>query len=300
MLLKSDGRASQKLVQFSQADSILLEQFNKFRIADENIRVQAVEVDSQFTRKTYYVAVPPGFSKTQLHAELHRTFYPMDVDMPAEVTFPDEDFRIHLLYDQTIFRSIYLETDSDLTLSRNFASIIIAYDEVPPEDELEAIEQMGEPIALALIVDNPLKANELRSDLAPFFSEAIFWLQDENGNSIPGPNSARESARFTRLQESVPEARVLSFISAEELASKIQNKGKIRLVDVSDALMLNPADGSNIFRQELKKLMQQSQNLQHPVAVVMGSEESVNWLQQELPELKKSGLRIIKPPTMNY
>lgn len=300
LLLKDDGSAPKQLHQFSQADSLLEQEFDQFRISEDQIRVRSVEVDSQFTRKTYEVAVPPGFSKTQLHAELHDNFHPMDVRLPAEIHFPDEDFEIHLMYNGTIFRTVRLETDPDLTLNRNFASIVFAYDEVPPQAELEAIEELGEPISIAIIVENPLQANELQDDLAPAYSDVVFWLQDENGNSIPGPNSARESSKFNQLLESVPEAQVLSFTSASNLDSDLRQHGQIKLIDASEALMLDPSAGQNVFRQELQKLAQQAQNFRQPIAVIMGSDESIEWLNQELPELKKSGLRIIKPPNINY
>ena len=295
--------ASQVLTSFAKADSLIYNDLHKFNIQDEQIRVQTVTVDSNLIRKRYKINVAPGFSKTQLHNELNQTFYNYRVKTPADIIFPHKDFRIHLMYEQTVFRSITLTTDPELTLNRNFGSILIAFEEVPSGEALNQVISFGEPISIALIVKNPMEANELKSQLDERYPYVLFWLQDDSGNNIPGSASSRMLPKLQHLQDAVPSASVLSFKSLQNDVAKeyrqIFSKTNLQYIDASNAILLDSNLGRPAFMQELNKFAQQAGNFEQPVAIVMGNNESLQWLKNKLNDLKKSGLEIV-PPKRQY
>lgn len=300
ILAVADGSDSRRLTSFARADSLLQNDFQKFNISSDQITIRTIQVDSTFSRKNYRVSVPPGFSKTQLHAELHQTFYPLDVESPAEVHFPNRDLRIQLLYRDTVFRTIFVTTDPDLQLNRNFGSIIIAFRGIPPEEHLEQIISLGEPISIALIVENPMEANELKAELEDRYPEVVFWLQDENGNNLFSMESGRVLPRIRHLQEAVPGARVISFTPPSELSNRIVSDTNLQFIDASRYVLVDAALGKPAFMQELNRFRDQTQNYEHTVAVIMGSSQSISWLSEALADFKKSGLRITTPQTEVY
>lgn len=300
ILIETESANSRRLNSFARADSLLQSNLGKFNISSDQVRVQTIQVDSTFSRKNYRIAVPPGFSKTQLHAELHKTFHPLEVESPAEVLFPNKDFRIHLLYRNTVFRSIFLTTDPELQLDRSFGSIVIAFRNIPSDKRIEQIISLGEPVSIALIVENPLEANELKTTLEDQYSEIIFWLQDENGNNITAMEPSRALPKLRNLQEAVSGARVLSFTAPEELSNRILSDLNLQFIDASQSVLLDANLGRPAFIQELNKFQKQTQNYEHGLAVVMGSSQAINWLREELSDFKKSGLRITTPQNLIY
>lgn len=304
LLAYTPGPQSEILRSFALADSLIYQNLYDFSVSEEQIKVRTIKVDSNLTRKKYRVAVPPGFSKTQLHHELNRALYPYQVNTPAEVIFPYKDFRIHLLYEQTIFRSITLTTDPQLSLNRNFGSILIAFESVPSQDLIEDVIAFGEPISIALIVKNPMEANELKSRLTEKYAHIIFWLQDKDGNNIPGGASSRMLPKLQHLQDAVPNAGVLSFKNLKETVMdeyrQIFSKTDLQYIDASNAVLLDANLGRPAFRQELNKFALRAQNYQRPLAIVMGSKQSLNWLKSGLSDLKKSGLQIVPPNRIGF
>ncbi|MDZ7715818.1 MAG: hypothetical protein U5J95_06350 [Balneolaceae bacterium] len=304
LLAYTSAPSSQSLTSFAKADSLILNDLYKFNVLDNQIRVQTITVDSNLSRKKYTINVPPGFSKTQLHNELNRTFYDYDVRTPADVIFPHKDFRIHLLYDQTVFRSITLTTDPELTLNRNFGSILVAFDKVPADELLDQVISFGEPISIALIVKNPMEANQLKSELQEKYPHVLFWLQDENGNNIPGSISSRMLPKLQHLQDAVPNAGVLSFKNlTNDLVDEYRqmfSKTNLEYIDASNAILLDSDLGRAAFMQELNKFAQQAASFEQPTAIVMGNKESLEWLKNGLSDFKKSGLEIVPPKRQHF
>ena len=303
LLAYTSAPVSRPLTSFSQSDSLIYNDLYKFNISDDQIRVQNVSVDSNLTRKKYTVNLAPEFSKTQLHNELHQTFYNYGVRTPADIIFPYQDFRIHLMYNGTVFRSITLATDPELTLNRNFGSILIAFNQVPSEDLLEKVISFGEPISIALVVKNPMEANELKTELIDQYPYVLFWLKDDSGNNIPGSSSSRMLPKLQHLQDAVPNAGVLSFKSLQnnlmDEYEQVFSKTNLQYIDASNAVLLNSELGRPTFMQELNKFAQQANNFEQPLAIVMGNDESLEWLKNGLNNLKKSGLEIV-PPKRQY
>lgn len=304
LLAYTSAPSSQSLTSFAKADSLIFNDLYKFNIFEDQIRIQTVTVDSNLSRKRYIVHVPPGFSKTQLHNELNSTFHSYGVRTPADVIFPHKDFRIHLMYDQTVFRSITLTTDPELTLNRNFGSILVAFEEVPSGEVLDQVISFGEPISIALIVKNPMEANQLKSELQEKYPHVLFWLQDENGNNIPGSISSRMLPKLQHLQDAVPSAGVLSFKNLKnnlvDEYRQVFSKTNLEYIDASNAILLDSDLGRAAFMQELNKFAQQAASFEQPVAIVMGNKESLEWLKDGLTNFKKSGLEIVPPKRQQF
>ena len=109
-----DATPDQMLSGLDELDSMIVDEFQANGIASNHYRTSSVEVDSSFTRKVYRVRVASRFSKTQFHLALHQKLNAYKIDTPAQVTMPDNDIRIHIYKDETVIRTIILQTDKDL------------------------------------------------------------------------------------------------------------------------------------------------------------------------------------------
>lgn len=95
-----------------QIDSLITESFREFDITSGQVRAQNIRIDSTFTRKQFTVEVPATFSKTSFHYRLHQRLWPYSAKTIGRVEFPDKDLHLHVQYNQTIHRTIYLYSDS--------------------------------------------------------------------------------------------------------------------------------------------------------------------------------------------
>ena len=303
LLVHSSGSAVRTLSSLSEADSLLKNNLETFNIAQSQIREQVISFDSSKTRKVYHVRVPEGFSKTQLHHEIHNTFLKYEVRSPARIIFPEKDFHIHLLKNNTIFATVRLNTDPELVLQRSFGSILVAFESKPSRHILEKIEEFGEPIPVVLMIDDTDEVSDLTDELMANQSDILFWLKSEDGSNLPGNNSLKSLPKLQLLQRETPNAGVLSFINFETVTdNNLQNLAMTDLnyVDVSDAVLLQSNMGKTAFKQELNKFSRNAQQGRYPIAIVMAEEKSLNWLQQELAGFKKRGLRIVPPKKKRF
>ncbi len=287
-----------------QADSLIVHNLKKFSIPDQQIRVEPVYVDSSLTRKVYTVNVSQGLSKTQLHLELSKAFHSYNISTPAKITFPEEDMTIHMVYNQTVVRTVKLQTDTDLVLKPSFGSILIAFDSTPSESLLEKVIDFGEPIPLVLTTADPIKTVGEAKRLRENYPYLLFWLKDDKGNNIPGNGSSQTHTKLRRLEQAMPGATVLSFPQLISAASSgpIQplSKTSLHYVDVSEAILLDPGTGRPAFKQELTKFVRQANRNEFPIAIVIGNNTSLAWLKAELFSFKKAGLEIVLPPKKQF
>lgn len=91
-----------------QIDSLITSSFREFDISESRMRTQNIRMDSSFTRKRYTVEVSPSFSKTSFHYRLHERLWPYDATTIGRVEFPDKNLQVHIAYNGTIHRTIYL------------------------------------------------------------------------------------------------------------------------------------------------------------------------------------------------
>ena len=304
LLVQSTGLTQKNLSSLAEADSLLNRSFRTFNIAGNQVREDYVELDSANRRKVYRVRVPEGFSKTQLHYEIHTTFQEYDVSSPTRVVFPERDFHIHLLKNRTVFATVKLQTDPKLVLQRSFGSILVAFESEPSESILEQIKAMGEPISIVIMVEDLERISDLMEMQERIISDVMLWLKNENGENIPGTNSPFELQKLQNLQDYNPNADLLSFrsLNAKDNNTLLRNLSGTTLnyIDVSDAALLQDDMGKAAFKQELQKFSRKAQRGEYPIAIVMGDGRSLEWLQQELASFKKKGLRIIPPKKKRF
>ncbi|MDX1639829.1 MAG: hypothetical protein R3281_17850 [Balneolaceae bacterium] len=302
LLVFGDEGDTQRLGNFAQADSLISDTFRQFGITRSQVRVTDTRVDSVLTRKTYTVDVPPGFSKTMLHAELNRVFHPLSVRTPARVSLPEKRMRIQLVYDNTVIRTLALRTDECMVLDRDIASILVAFDEEPTRSLLQSVIRFGEPIPVALRVSGAEQAREQKG-LLQQYPYLCYWINTNREGAEEG--SALPPA--TVLDDFPPKADILSFERIADLsgarASSIRtvaSEHDMAFIDASDALILDSDLGESIFKQELEKFAARARRQEHPVAVVMADEEALEWLRQKLVTFKKQGLYLIHPPKIHF
>lgn len=304
LLIQSSEFKSKNLTDLAEADSLLNRSFRTFNIAGSQIQEDYVELDAENKRKLYHVRVPEGFSKTQLHHEIHNTFSAYDVSSPTRVIFPEKDFHIHLLKNHTVFATVKLQTDPDLVLQRSFGSILVAFESEPSESILEQIRAMGEPISIVMMMEETKRAADLYDAQEGLLSDIMLWLKNENGENIPGTNSSFELQKLQNVQEYNPNADILSFQSLDDESNPalMQNLSGTTLnyIDVSEAALLQEDMGKAAFKQELQKFSREAQRGEYPIAIIMGNGRSLEWLRQELAGLKKKGLRIIPPKMKRF
>lgn len=99
----------------SQIDSLIAQTTYDFSISSSQISVRTIEHDSLFSRKNYRIKVRPGFSKTTFHHHLNLRLSPLDASIYGIVQFPDRDLTLNILYNNTIHRTIEIESDDEIS-----------------------------------------------------------------------------------------------------------------------------------------------------------------------------------------
>ncbi|MTI88153.1 MAG: hypothetical protein FH748_09310 [Balneolaceae bacterium] len=114
ILASSPAYKTKSLRSFSTLDSLINLKLEDARILPAHIRPYTIRIDSSFERKVYRVKVPSRFSKTRFHLNLHDALLPYGIESPAKVTLPAHDMDIYVYEENTIFRTIRLQTDSSI------------------------------------------------------------------------------------------------------------------------------------------------------------------------------------------
>lgn len=110
ILISTPAYKRQTLESDEQLDEIIMAHFEIAAIPADKIRIYEIEVDSILTRKTYHVSVPPRFTKTVFHVDLHKALYPFGYRIPARVHFPERDMNLYVYGNNTVQRTIRLIT----------------------------------------------------------------------------------------------------------------------------------------------------------------------------------------------
>lgn len=298
MLAITSDKAPQELESLAQADSLIEYELTGFGISRQQISQNSIDIDSAFSRKIYHIDLPAGFSKTQLHAELNRRFHPLGISTPAQVSFTDQQMRIHLEYEGTIFRTITLNTNSDLEYRRERASIMVALTNYPDDELLSTLTSYGEPIPIVLSVDHPMEANELQKSLSGRYPRLIFWLQNDENEDLMQHDPPGALRRLKQFEDVLPNAQLLLVGSSRSSnANTIAARTNLTFIDARNALRLHQELGKGAFLEELNKL---ASSAPHSLAIITGNETTLKWLGEKLPELKKAGVDLIPPPKTNF
>ncbi|MEL7833918.1 hypothetical protein [Fodinibius sp. Rm-B-1B1-1] len=292
ILFSTANQPIDALESFAQADSLIENQFERFNISEQQVTVATTRVDSNFYRKTYYVALPYQFSKTQFHAALNNRFHRYSVETPARVTFPQQDVNIQLAYRGTVIRTISLQTDPELAMETDNISILMVFDELPDGDILSNLRSLAEPIPLVIKVEKPLQVQDIKEELNGRYTPVIFWLHNQNGDNVMEQNSETAITQLKRLERISPNSNVLVTGDAENNMPNLRTFTKLSFVKVTESHMLTEQMGKDSFISELRRL---TSNATFATTLITGSSSTVNWLKEELPDLKTSGINIIAP-----
>lgn len=95
----------------SQLDSLIAITLDQHQLTSAQVRVRTVEIDSLFSRRIYQIDIPASFSKTSFHYALHQNIWPYEATTVAQVQFPERNLRIHVLVNDTVHRSLYVQSN---------------------------------------------------------------------------------------------------------------------------------------------------------------------------------------------
>jgi len=116
-LLINPVPSPKKLYSAVMLDSLIKETFREFQIDEQKVRDRIVKADSVFSRKVYTAKLPGYVSKTDLHIDLHKKMLPYNVQAPARISLPENEMRIHLVYNHTVIRTLILQNDDRSNLN---------------------------------------------------------------------------------------------------------------------------------------------------------------------------------------
>ena len=292
ILFSTANQPINSLQSVAQIDSLISKEFNRFNISEQQVSIATTRVDSNFYRKTYYVALPYQFSKTQFHAELNNTFHRYSVEAPARVTFPQQDVNIQLAYRGTVVRTISLQTDPELSMETDNISMLITFDELPADDILTKLRSLAEPIPLVIKVEQPLQVQNIKEQLNGRYTPVIFWFHNREGQRLFKHNSDAAITRLKRLERISPNTNVLIAKGYENNISTLRTFTKLTFVKATDNQLFTKRMGKKSFISGLSEL---TTNTTPTTALINGSYSTVNWIKEELPDLKTSGINIIAP-----
>lgn len=109
--LKTEAPPVTQLRSADQLDSLITVTFNQHQLTPGRVRIRTVEIDSLFSRRIYTVNAPPGFSATSFHYSLNQNILPYQAKTAAQVQFPERNVRIHVLVNDKVHRSVFIQSE---------------------------------------------------------------------------------------------------------------------------------------------------------------------------------------------
>jgi hypothetical protein len=94
---------------WDELDNFIIYNIQHFDTPAIRIRHRTFEVKENFSRRTYTVDIPRRYPQTLFHKQLADTLRYYGADTYAEVSFPDRLLTIHIMFDQTLARSIRMQ-----------------------------------------------------------------------------------------------------------------------------------------------------------------------------------------------
>lgn len=153
------------------------------------------------------------------------------------------------------------------------------------------------------MVSDAEEAKQIKQQVGDRYSNILFWVQDEN-TAVPSTTGGSGSyPQLQLLQKTIPDAGVLRFDEKDERSARQIGKlsrSSLSFVNASEAILLHEALGRSAFQRELQKFSLKARRGEHPLAIVMAEEEALKWLQNELADFKKSGLKIVPPVKKSF
>lgn len=295
---------ARSLESLDQLDKSILNELDRFNIPNDQIHSNTVHVNDQFSRKNYRVEVAPSFSKTQFHYELQQQLWPLGIQLPAELSLPYNEMRIHLYLDHTVVRSIRLQTDPDMASSSNPVSMMVVTAPNPPDALIHQMVQMAEPIPLVVPVTSPLEAREIHGSLSNRYHPLIFWIRTSNRKDMFTHTSpAKVEKLAAEYRQVMPEATYLVWnrsaakLSPELIKKLAESRLDFVYLDGENQFHLNNTDS---FDAELQKIQADIQQGKNPMLILPDQSEAVDDIYNRFLELKKKGVQIVAPPTHDF
>jgi hypothetical protein len=293
-----------QLRQLAQLDTLVTDQFRQYNILPYQVETKRIMVDTLFERVAYNVRVPLDFSKTQWHASLNHVLHEYGVATPAQVQLPKDQMSIHVMKHGTVVRSIEMVNDTALTLQRIPASILIYFEEAPSENAISEILRLGEPIPIILQSEAALETDAVQQRVRTSYNRLGYWLVDQDGLTLNRRQDHRIFLdRVEQLHKIDPAAPILLFSGGKPVSERFIDQSRsldLRYIDVSSAQMIDADVRRFTFQQAVQRFMMRAQQQEHPLLLMAGSSDNIAWLHEELSELKKNGLYLTQPPTMDY
>lgn len=109
--LNTEPPTKKYLRSVSEIDSLITLTLDQYQLTSNQVRVSTVEIDSLFSRKIYRIEIPATFSKTSFHYALHQNIWPYEATTVAQVQFPERDLRIHVLINDKVHRSLFIQSN---------------------------------------------------------------------------------------------------------------------------------------------------------------------------------------------
>lgn len=301
LLFITPAAQNKQLQSFAETDSLLLQTLADFNIQSNQISRTDVQAGSTFTRKNYHVSVPPAFSKTQFHSALQQELQPYNIGLPARVTFPERNMAIHFYFGNNVIRTVRLVTNDELTMQRSFASLIVAFDERPSDYLLEMLTSMGEPIPLAVMLRPPLALPGWWSDFREEHDQPLYvWPQNNDAENLLTKHESPPAEQLETLEESSPNAVLLHFFQNSQTASSILRGTPFSYIDAGNSFILDGDAGRSAFDQTFRAFVRRAREGRTALGIIIASEESLQWTQEELSTYKKGGLMIQPPKKTSY
>jgi hypothetical protein len=300
LLLTTEPLVVKKLERVSQIDSLITQTFDLMNISDRQVRRRTIQIDSVFSRQVYTVDLPRGFSKTQLHYEMDKVLRPYKIETPAKVIFPERDMHIHLLYRDTIHRSVILRTDTNLMMHRDLISLVVSFDRRPSNQVLDRIIALGEPIRVAVKAQNIVDNLEMMRELRRQYPQLDWWLLDRNGNNYE--RTAQMDAfqqELNRLSQIDPVASVLFFNpydgnTPQNMRNRLRGTN-VQLLEISNTVYLTSLDDERVVRNTTNQVLELAREGGSPVLILNGTDANIRNLQAFIVELKREGARLRSP-----
>lgn len=288
-----------------QVDSLIARTLSRFNVTEKQIRKRSVVIDSIPVREVYTVDVPPGFSKTQWHYELDKQVQPYGMRTPSKVQFPEKDIQIHLTHGTNIIRSVVLRTDPELVLYRDFAALIIAFDQSPNPSDLNDIIALGEPIHLALRSGSPGQNYNTLQELRRRYPRTIWLLQEDDGTNFNHPESINPYlSHASRIHQIDPGALILFFNPFTETPPdpvvNRMNQLDLAFIDAGDAMYIEDLSDADQVQQITEELLIKSSITNPPILMIEGSDSNIQRLQAFITTLKENNIQLRTPSTDGF
>lgn len=293
------------LSSLGQADTLIMRELHDFNIKKSQIHTWSIKVNKKFSRKIYDISLPPGFSKTYLHAEINRRLEPYGIICPAKVYFPEKNMDIEVYYKGTVIRTLRLKTDTTFKMQQSPGTILAYFNQQPSSTLLQKYKSIDQTLPVVFHISKATEGRDWMDALKLKNQPVIFWIQ----KNFEYHNTSNRSdwvlnRQLKILNQIVHDPTILIAPSLNKHAKNIIEKdGEILGISVvrpGHIILDQEADSPSYFDQEIKKFQQKAKKGKRPVLLIKGSLNNYKLLYNKLPVLKKGGLVLVPPIIDHY